>query len=69
MYGRREEKKIWRGVLVNRRRISRHTIYGRRQAVIFMSPYIDKAYVPQIMKIFGITEPVRVHYDGSRHYQ
>lgn len=44
-------------------------IGSRGRAVIFMSPYIDKAYVPQIMEIFGITEPVRVRYDGSRHYQ
>lgn len=44
-------------------------IDGRGRAVIYMSPYIDKAYVSQIMEAFGITGPGRIHYDGSRHYQ
>lgn len=41
----------------------------RGRAVIFMSPYIEQAYVPQIMDALGITELSRVHYDGSQHYK
>lgn len=41
----------------------------RDQAVIYMSPHIDKAYVPQIMHAFKIDGSVRIHYDGSKHYQ
>lgn len=47
----------------------RAEIDSKDRAVIYMSPYIDKAYVPQIMDAFKIDGPVRIHYDGSRHYQ
>ncbi|MBQ4446704.1 MAG: hypothetical protein II897_00205 [Clostridia bacterium] len=36
--------------------------------VVFMSPHIDAAYIPEIMAPFSLLDEPRVIIDGSRHY-
>lgn len=44
-------------------------INSKGHPVIFMSPHIDAAYIPEIMEAFSLLGEPRVIMDGSNHYK
>ena len=42
---------------------------NRGQPVIYMSPYIPPALLPEIQAVFAITSQPLLRYDNSRHYR
>jgi hypothetical protein len=43
-------------------------ITGRGKAIIYMSPHIPKALIPEICSAFGITSEPKIRFDFNRHY-
>lgn len=42
---------------------------NRGQPVIYMSPHVTPALLPEIQAAFAITSPPLLRYDNSRHYR
>ena len=42
---------------------------GKGKPVIYMSPHIDRSYVLEIVKTFGLVEEPIIRFDYSKHYQ
>ncbi len=41
---------------------------GKGRPIIYMSPHVDKKFIPEILMAFGIKENPIIKYDSSRHY-
>ena len=42
---------------------------GKGKPVIYMSPHIDRSYVLEIVRAFGIVDDPIIRFDHSKHYQ
>ena len=68
-------KKLWelvrgsRGKSYNYYPRGRVDADNRGQPVIYMSPHVTPALLPEIQAAFAITSPLLLRYDNSRHYR
>ena len=44
-------------------------VSNKGKPVIYMNPNIEEGFLSEIMDAFGLTEPPKVHFDGSEHYK
>lgn len=69
-------KKLWKSVCpkgcnkpYNHYPRGRVEVKKQKKAVIYMSPHIPLTFLPEIKKVFQISDKPRVMFDHSEHYR